>query len=187
MTDSTWTSFRHGRSVFRRQPKLVVLAQAIVIPVGFVFFTALGTWWLIRGNGRGAAVAFAVAALGPASIIVYYVLYYFGVRAARRRSVRHVLSLQTDGVTALQSATEVLRWLAGEVEPEVSLDQARVFVLMPPTSTTFGERVHIVVDSRERESRLEITSYSVGPQLLDHGKNRANVEAIVRKLTSPDG
>lgn len=56
--------------------------------------------------------------------------------------------------------------------------------MTPQTWRTFGERVTVVVHPHEDHSIVEVRSGLLMPQLIDYGKNRANVHAVIDFLAS---
>lgn len=168
----------------RWHPRLVFIAQAIVIPLGFVGFTALGIWWLVQGQTRAAAIAFAIALSGPVSVALYLGLYHGFVRLARRRSTTDSIEVKVDGPIALRWTEKALREVVPDLEPQIELERRILTTLVPASRRSGGERIVAVVQPANGGSRIEITSFCVGPQLVDYGKNRENVDRVVAALAS---
>jgi len=155
-------------------------AQKVLIPA-CVVLVATGVWWLVHGEERGAAIfSFVIAALALGSLPVYRAVY----RRLPRRVVRGTVSLRADGATALGRAREALRVLAPESQVEADPARSTASIEVPGGWRTFGERVSAVVHPNEGGSTVEVTSECVFRQLVDHGKNRANVDAVMRTLAS---
>jgi hypothetical protein len=167
-----------------RQPRLVLIVQGFITPLGTVAFTAMGIWWLSRGQGHLALVAFCVAGLGPLAILVYYILYFLVARIDRQRVTRKRIALSTDGDTALRLGAQVLRVIAANREPDVDTQRLIVSTLLSTGRRTLGERLTLVVHPGLSETIIEVESFSVFPLALDYGKNHANVDLFVRTLIS---
>lgn len=165
-----------------RYPRPVEIARRILIPTSSVFLIATGAWFLTQGQKRAAATSFILAASALASIPLSRVLD----RYVGRREIRDSISVRADPATALRWTREALQELAPESEVEVDPTRLVVWIEVPRSWKTWGERVTSVVHLAEAGSKVEITSECLFPQLLDSGKNRSNVEAVINRLSSLD-
>ncbi|MDP9301746.1 MAG: hypothetical protein M3P43_12775 [Actinomycetota bacterium] len=70
-------------------------------------------------------------------------------------------------------------------EGEVEVDPVYLSVAtdLPRSWRSFGEHVVTTVDASDGGSVFEVSSRGVHWQLIDYGKNRRNVEAVVDRLT----
>lgn len=172
------------RSLINQQPRLVRVAQMVVMPLSILFFSALGAWWFFQGRTGASIVALILGASGPVSFALYYALYVGGTRAARKREVRKSISLSAAGSPALEVVTEVLQAFAPDSVPEIDSEHLVVSTVLPRSSKSYGERITVRIQSVEsgQAATAEVASYCVRPQILDHGKNRANVEAVIDAL-----
>lgn len=175
---------RSLRDLLNQQPKFVRLAQKVVIPLSSVLLSLIGAWWFVRGNRDAAMGAFGLAVCGLVSIPLYYALYLGGVSVARRRAVRESIDLTVHRSTAFGWVTEALRSIVPDADLEIDAEHYGVAVDLP-ARWNGRERVTAVVHSDQSggpASMVEITSHCVGPQIIDYGRNRANVEKVINTL-----
>ncbi len=169
--------------VVNQRPRTVVIAERCVIPMSLAF-VVLAVWWFLEGDKVLAVLSILIALLGPLSIALSRAVYRAGIRAARRKGVTASVSLDVDGPTAVRRVSEAFRGLVPDNEPAISESERTVSTEVPRTRASLGEHITAVIDVHGSASTVEITSYCVGPQAFDHGKNRANVEEVIRTLTS---
>jgi hypothetical protein len=167
-----------------RQPRFVQIAQAIVI-LSAIYSAFRGLWSLARANEQQAVAGFTRAALGAAVIVLYYALYFAFVRIARRRAIQETIPLEVDASTALRRTVEALRTLAPGHDPEVDTERLTASTFADRNWISFGQHVTALVRPDNGGSVVEVTS-DPGPQLFDRGKNRANVEVVIRSLAAVD-
>jgi hypothetical protein len=167
-----------------RQSRFVLVAQVIIIPLWVVLAVATGIWWFTHGHKSQAAVMFALAAVSVISIPVYHLLQIIVSRLNRRRVNVETMSLRVDGPTALRWTAEALQMLTPDAEPEVDAEQLIASIEIPRSWRTWGERVIAVIHAHDGDSTVDVTSHCVVHQLVDYGKNRANVEAVIQTLAS---
>ena len=107
-------------------------------------------------------------------------------RHVGRREIRDSISVRADPATALRWTREALQELAPESEVEFDPTRLVVWIEVPRSWKTFGERVTSTVHPADRGSNVEVTSECLFPQLFDSGKNRTNVDSVIRRLSSLD-
>ncbi len=165
-----------------RYSRPVEIALRILIPTSSVFFIASGAWFLTQGEMRAAATSFILAAIPLFSIPLSRVLD----RHVGRRETRDSILVRADPATALRWTKEALQELAPESEVEVDPTRSMVSIEVPRSWKTWGERVTSTIHPADRRSNVEVTSECLFPQLFDSGKNRANVDSVIRRLSSLD-
>jgi hypothetical protein len=159
--------------------------QRLVLVGGAFPFVVLALWEL--GHGRGdAAIAFSiVAALGPIAVALLALLRGIEARLPRRRFADRICLQGAEGHAAQTPALQALHALTGD-ELAVSSEQLVAPALTPRSWKSFGEQVTMSVSSDDEGSTVEVTSECISPQLVDYGKNRANVEAVIELLPRDD-
>lgn len=169
-------------SKIRRQPRAVLIAQAVVIPIAVAVFGGLGAWLMARGERGAALTLLVVAALGPLSIGLYYGLS----RLARSRAALDAVVLKEPPETVLRRVTDALQTLAPDVAPVVNRETLSVSTTLPVNWKTGGESIVATVMPADGGSMVNLSSSSLRDQLIDFGKNRENVDRILRYLRERD-
>lgn len=161
------------------RPAIIRIAQLVGIPVGTFIFLVLGIWLLSTGEKGSAWLAFGMATAGPISIGLYHLV----ARVARRRVTQESISLPIAPETALQWATEALQTLEEQESVAVDVEEYSASIDVTRSWKSFGERVAATVHRDGEESLVEVSSKNIHGQLVDYGKNRQNVERVIRELT----
>jgi hypothetical protein len=160
------------------RPAIIRIAQLVGIPVGTLVFLVLGILLLSTGRKGSAWLAFGMAAAGPISIGLYHLV----ARVARRRVTQGTISLPIAPETALQWVTEALRTLEDQGSVAVDVEEYSASIDVTRSWKSFGERVVATVYRDGEESLVEVSSKNTPSQLVDYGKNRQNVERVIREL-----
>jgi len=155
--------------------------------VGRVLFV-LSTSFLLVGAGLLLTRGNAEAAIVPVAIVVIAGIAVLFAGQLRKR-VGHprftkTIDLDVSVETALEWAKMALQTLAPD--EEVIGDRRTFNVSVEPARSwrSWGERVTVTVSPSNGGSHLVVDSECLSPQLIDSGKNRANVEAVLRWLSS---
>lgn len=146
----------------------------------FLLMLLVAIFYLRSGHNLGAGIAFLLAAASPVSII----LALWGARSSARRTARDRIVLDADPEMAAEWTMEAFNWLAGDMEQEIYREELTAYVETPRTWKSMGERVSATVRGEGTGSIVEVMSTSKWPQLVDYGKNRANVRSVILRLAS---
>jgi hypothetical protein len=152
--------------------------RIVFFGLGVVAFTGIGI--LARSQDRQSltTAAFAVAAAAAAGLVLVPVIRRLAARDGREATSR--ISLDVSPAIALEAASRALRALA-PLEESIDVDRHKGTLVaeLPRSWRSWGERLTLTIDTENGGSSVIVTSRSIALQLLDYGKNRANVSALV--------
>jgi hypothetical protein len=166
----------------RGQPRSILVAQTVVVPLAVAIFGGLGAWLMARGETGAGWVFFLVAATGPLSIGVFHGLS----RIARRRAAFETVVLSVAPSTALEWVTDAFRVLAPGHPPVVDREALSVSTNLPVNWKTGGESIVATVATSDAGSIVKVSSSSQRDQLYDFGQNRGNIKRVIQLLREHD-
>jgi hypothetical protein len=151
--------------------------RIVFFSLGVVAFTGIGI--LARSQDRQSltTAAFAVAAAAAAGLVLVPVIRRLAARDGREATSR--ISLDVSPAIALEAASRALRALAPEESIDVDRHKGTLVAELPRSWRSWGERLTLTIDTENGGSSVIVTSRPIALQLLDYGKNRANVSALV--------
>jgi hypothetical protein len=90
--------------------------------------------------------------------------------------------VEGDPSTLLGVAREALSSLAPDREPTTNFETLTASIVTPRSTWSFGEEVTVAIYPHGRTSSVDVSSRCVATQIVDHGRNRRNVQLVLNKL-----
>jgi hypothetical protein len=147
------------------------------------FYAVFSVWAIFQPDGDAVRPALMVAAVVPVWFLVSQVVRKIRESLTGHGSSPTIERVDRDVSWARDRATQVLRTLVPHRELKLNREQFAISAYPPMSWETWGEKITVVVRPDGQGSVVEVSSYCYIPQLFDWGKNRRNVESILRRIT----
>lgn len=152
--------------------------RRVIVALASGYLVLGGFWFLARGFPSSAVVAFGLGAFGIISLLLPLML-----RGRMRRPEFHdSIQLSVDPATAFRWAGETLGRVVDNSEVQSDPERLTVWIDVPSSWRSWGERVTVVVVATPTGTQASVVSQCARPQLMDSGRNQANVQAVLDAL-----